>query len=53
MISIDDHAPSDPSSSHQQQQNSYDLKACDTDLKPADAADHDDTNNQLPNFSIR
>ncbi|XP_076926830.1 uncharacterized protein LOC143590141 isoform X1 [Bidens hawaiensis] len=52
MISIDDHAPSDPSSSHQQQ-NSYDLKVCDTDLKPADAADHDDTNNQLPNFSIR
>ncbi|XP_076943583.1 uncharacterized protein LOC143613867, partial [Bidens hawaiensis] len=38
---------------HQQQQNSYDLKACDADLKPADAADLDDTNNQLPNFSIR
>ncbi|KAL8237563.1 hypothetical protein R6Q59_018644 [Mikania micrantha] len=63
MISIDDHAPSDPSSSHHQHQhhhlhnhhqqhNSHDLKVSDIDLKSTDA-DLDDTNNQLPNFSIR
>ncbi|KAI3510157.1 hypothetical protein L1887_25688 [Cichorium endivia] len=56
MISIDDHPPPDPSSSHhhhhQQQQISHDLKLSDIDLKSPDA-DLNDTNNQLPNFSIR
>nr|GEX49341.1 hypothetical protein [Tanacetum cinerariifolium] len=48
MISIDEHSPSDPSSSH-------DLKSSDnTDLKSSDAsADLDDTYNPLPNISIR
>ncbi|KAK9057152.1 hypothetical protein SSX86_024519 [Deinandra increscens subsp. villosa] len=50
MISLDNHAPSDPSTS---KQNSHDLKVSDIDLKSADAADLDDTNNPLPNFSIR
>ncbi|KAI7730406.1 hypothetical protein M8C21_025351 [Ambrosia artemisiifolia] len=45
MISIDDHTPSDPSSSHDLKVSCIDLKSADVDL--------DDTINQLPNFSIR
>ncbi|KAI3755960.1 hypothetical protein L1987_55771 [Smallanthus sonchifolius] len=61
MLSIDEHPPKDPSSSHnhnlqqQQEVGSYEAfpSVSDIDLlKPTDA-NLDDTNNPLPKFSIR